>query len=41
VRYAIELLTAEGFNPVVPPVLVREAPLFGTVFFPAYLEMIY
>jgi seryl-tRNA synthetase len=41
VRFAIELLAAEGFKPVVPPVLVREAPLFGTGFLPAEREMIY
>ena len=31
----------EGFEPVVPPVLVREGPLFGTGFFPGEREMIY
>ena len=28
-------------TPVVPPVLVREGPLFGTGFFPGEREMIY
>jgi seryl-tRNA synthetase len=41
VRFAVELLRAEGFEPVVPPVLVREGPLFGTGFFPGEREMIY
>jgi seryl-tRNA synthetase len=41
VRLAIELIGAEGFVPVVPPVLVREGPLFGTGFFPGEREMIY
>ena len=30
VRYAMEKLLAEGFEPVIPPVLVREAALYGT-----------
>ena len=41
VRFAIELVGGEGFVPVVPPVLVREGPLFGTGFFPGEREMIY
>jgi seryl-tRNA synthetase len=41
IRMALELVGAEGFNPVVPPVLVREGPLFGTGFFPSDREMIY
>jgi len=41
VRLAIELVRPEGFEPVVPPVLVRERPLFGTGFFPGEREMIY
>jgi seryl-tRNA synthetase len=41
VRFALELLQGEGYEPVVPPVLVREGPLFGTGFFPAEREMIY
>jgi seryl-tRNA synthetase len=40
-RFAVEAVRAQGFEPVVPPVLVREAPLFGTGFFPAEREMIY
>jgi seryl-tRNA synthetase len=41
IRFAVELLASEGFEPVVPPVLVREGPLFGTGFFPGEREMIY
>jgi len=41
VRFAVEAVRAEGFEPVVPPVLVREGPLFGTGFFPGEREMIY
>jgi seryl-tRNA synthetase len=41
IRYAVELTGEEGFVPVVPPVLVREGPLYGTGFFPGEREMIY
>jgi seryl-tRNA synthetase len=41
VRFAVEIVGTEGFTPVVPPVLVREEPLYGTGFFPAEREMIY
>jgi seryl-tRNA synthetase len=41
IRLAVEVVSAEGFVPVVPPVLVREGPLYGTGFFPAEREMIY
>jgi seryl-tRNA synthetase len=41
VRFAVDLVRAEGFEPVVPPVLVREGPLYGTGFFPGEREMIY
>ena len=41
IRFAVDRLRAEGFEPVVPPVLVREGPLFGTGFFPGEREMIY
>ncbi|MCD6014744.1 MAG: serS [Solirubrobacterales bacterium] len=41
VRFAVELVRAEGFEPIVPPVLVREGPLYGTGYFPAEREMIY
>jgi seryl-tRNA synthetase len=41
IRFAVELVAAHGFVPVVPPVLVREEPLYGTGFFPGEREMIY
>jgi seryl-tRNA synthetase len=41
VRFAMELVRGEGFEPTIPPVLVREPALFGTGFFPSEREMIY
>jgi seryl-tRNA synthetase len=41
VRYAYEKLMAQGFEPVVPPVLVRERALFGTGFLPDTEQQIY
>lgn len=41
IRLAVEMVRGEGFEPVVPPVLVREGPLYGTGFFPGEREMIY
>jgi seryl-tRNA synthetase len=41
IRIVLDLLRNEGMTPVVPPVLVREGPLFGTGFFPGEREMIY
>ena len=41
IGFAVDLVGAEGFVPVVPPVLVREGPLYGTGFFPGEREMIY
>ena len=41
IRLAVDAVVGEGFVPVVPPVLVREGPLFGTGFFPGEREMIY
>ena len=41
IRFAVETVRAEGYEPVVPPVLVREGPLYGTGYFPAEREMIY
>ena len=41
VRYAMEKLSAEGFEPVIPPVLVRETALFGTGFLPDTEQQIY
>ena len=33
-RFALDRLVAEGFTPVLPPVLVREEAMYGTGFFP-------
>jgi seryl-tRNA synthetase len=41
VRFAIELLRGEGHEPVVPPVLVREQPLYWTGFLPGDRDQIY
>ena len=41
VRYALELLGSEGFEPVIPPVLVREDALYGTGFLPDTEQQIY
>ncbi len=41
VRYALEKLRAEGFEPVIPPVLVREPALFGTGMLPDTEQQLY
>ena len=41
VRFAMDRLVAEGFTPVIPPVLVREEALFGTGFFPTERDQVY
>jgi seryl-tRNA synthetase len=41
VRFALEKLRGEGFEPVVPPVLVRERALYGTGFLPDTEQQIY
>jgi seryl-tRNA synthetase len=41
VRYALETLRGHGFEPVVPPVLVRERALYGTGFLPDTEQQIY
>jgi seryl-tRNA synthetase len=41
VRWALGLLEERGFQPVVPPVLVREEALFGTGFLPDTEQQIY
>ncbi len=41
VRYALEKVGAEGFEPVIPPVLVREQALYGTGFLPDTEQQIY
>ncbi len=41
VRFAIDVVRAEGHEPVVPPVLVREEALEGTGMFPGDRDQIY
>jgi len=41
VRYAMEKLAPEGFEPVIPPVLVREQALYGTGMLPDTEQQIY
>ena len=41
VRLALDRLESAGFIPVVPPILVREAAMYGTGFFPADRNEIY
>jgi len=41
VRWALEILRGHGFEPVIPPVLVREGALFGTGFLPDAEQQIY
>ena len=41
VRWALDLLGGKGFEPVIPPVLVREEALHGTGFLPDTEQQIY
>ena len=41
VRWTLELLRGKGFEPVIPPVLVREEALYGTGFLPDTEQQIY
>jgi seryl-tRNA synthetase len=41
VRWTLELLRGKGFEPVVPPVLVRDEALYGTGFLPDTEQQIY
>ena len=41
VSYAMNQLSERGFNPTIPPVLVRENALFGTGFFPDDSDQVY
>lgn len=41
IQWALSRLVAEGFIPVLPPVLVRDAALYGTGFFPGAREQVY
>ena len=40
-RWALEILAEEDFQPVIPPVLVREEALYGTGFLPDTEQQIY
>ncbi|MFZ0043440.1 MAG: aminoacyl--tRNA ligase-related protein, partial [Solirubrobacteraceae bacterium] len=41
VRFAMDKLSREGFEPVIPPVLVREHALYGTGFLPDTEQQLY
>jgi seryl-tRNA synthetase len=41
VRWALQKLRGQGFEPVIPPVLVRERALYGTGFLPDTEQQIY
>jgi seryl-tRNA synthetase len=41
VQYSLAKLSARGFLPTMPPVLVREQALYGTGFFPSDREQVY
>jgi seryl-tRNA synthetase len=41
VRWSLDILMEEGFEPVIPPVLVREEALYGTGFLPDTEQQIY
>jgi seryl-tRNA synthetase len=41
VRWTLEILSAHGFQPVIPPVLVREQALYGTGFLPDTEQQLY
>ena len=41
VRHALDILTARGFTPVIPPVMVREEAMYGTGFLPTDEAQLY
>jgi len=41
VRYALDVVAGRGFQPVIPPVLVREEAMYGTGFFPTDRAQVY
>ena len=41
INYAISVLTAKGFEFMIPPYMVKEAALFGTGFLPAGEDGVY
>ena len=40
-RFGLDVVTAKGFRPVIPPVLVREEAMYGAGFFPTDEQQIY
>lgn len=41
IQYAMSVLTKEGFEPIIPPILTRERAMFGTGYFPAGEDGLY
>ena len=41
VRWALDRVAAQGFTPVIPPVLTRSEALFGTAFLPSSEDQLY
>lgn len=41
INFVVSRLMSKGFEPILPPVLVREQAMFGTWFFPAWEDGIY
>jgi len=41
INFVVSKLMSKGFNPILPPVLVKEKAMFGTWFFPAWEDGIY
>ena len=41
VRYALDMVMARGFTPVIPPVLTRAEALYGTAFLPTGADQLY
>jgi len=41
INFVVSKLMSKGFEPILPPVLVREQAMFGTWFFPAWEDGIY
>jgi len=41
INFVVSRLMSKGFEPILPPVLVREHAMFGTWFFPAWEDWIY
>ena len=40
-RFGLDVVSAAGFRPVIPPVLVREEAMYGTGFFPTDRQQVY